>query len=455
LKRADGTELFRIKKDRAFKTVLKDAPANAPIVHEVLPHTSAWRSTNFTVHDDEERWPRFPPGTGAFGQWLHEPRFLFERHWKLLEEDDGIGDRSEQDTFQKEVAEAVFQNDGALVQGRGGTGKSHLIELLREKYKSAGFRVDVVAFTHVQAANVDGETVLHDLYKNVRRKRRVLIVDEAGQVPIKLWAVIATLKYIGCRIVALGDFAGQLCPISDQNRIDLWKKLPESDFMHDLCGGLCINLQKFRRGGDYKHFSFVGSIYPQALSAAAGAPVDEERALHGALQDARAKYPVVRASGQITTTLTITNACRVAINARRNAMHAPADAHYEPYTGKDEGAQDMRLWAGIVLQSAVTEKTARYVLENALRYRVRRVTPNYTELVRINDGGEELGALFKLQTADVPQKLRLTYAITYDSSQARTLSGIRLTQTDHPRMTLRRLIVGLGRAPDGADVEVE
>ena len=116
----------------------------------------------------------------------------------------------------------------------------------------------------------------------------------------------------------------------------------------------------------------------------------------------------------------------------------------------------MHLWTGIVLQSAVTEKTARHVLENALRYRVRRVTANYTELVRINDHGKELGALFKLQTADVPQKLRLTYAITYDSSQARTLSGgIRLTQTNHPRMTLRRLIVGLGRAPDGADVEVE
>jgi len=35
-----------------------------------------------------------------------------------------------------------------------------------------------------------------------------------------MWAVIATLMYTGCRIVVLGDFAGQLCPIADQNRLE-------------------------------------------------------------------------------------------------------------------------------------------------------------------------------------------------------------------------------------------
>jgi hypothetical protein len=61
-----------------------------------------------------------------------------------------------------------------------------------------------------------------------------------------------------------------------------------------------------------------------------------------------------------------------------------------------------------------------------------------------------------MPTPEVPKKLRLTYAITYDSSQARTLYGrVRLVQTDHMHMTLRRLIVGLGRAPEGSQIEVE
>ena len=73
-----------------------------------------------------------------------------------------------------------------------------------------------------------------------------------------------------------------------------------------------------------------------------------------------------------------------------------------------------------------------------------------------NDEGQEQGALFKIPLAQLASMFCLTYAITYDSSQARTLYGpVRLTQTDHKHMSLRRLIVGLGRAPDGADVEVE
>ena len=63
---------------------------------------------------------------------------------------------------------------------------------------------------------------------------------------------------------------------------------------------------------------------------------------------------------------------------------------------------------------------------------------------------------FTLPTLVVPYKMRLTHAITYDSAQSRTLRGVvRLTQTSSTRMTLRRLIVGLGRAPNGIDVEVE
>ena len=56
---------------------------------------------------------------------------------------------------------------------------------------------------------------------------------------------------------------------------------------------------------------------------------------------------------------------------------------------------------------------------------------------------------------EVGEKLLLSHAIAYGSSQARTIYGpLRLMQTDHKMMTLRRLIVGLGRAPDGALVQV-
>jgi len=219
--------------------------------------------------------------------------------------------------------------------------------------------------------------------------------------------------------------------------------------MHDLCGGLHITLRKFRRGGDADHFATVGSFYPPPGS-------DEVAGLAVALKIARVKYPVRGALTAAATTLTITNARRKVVNMRANRMYAPVDAIFVEYNGIDESAQEMYLWQGMHLHSAVTEKCAAYDLKNSLRYLIRSVTADTTELVRVDDKDVEQGESINIATPMVPLKLRLSYAITYDSSQSRTLrDGIRLSQLDHPRMSLRRLIVGLGRAPCGADVEVE
>ena len=152
----------------------------------------------------------------------------------------------------------------------------------------------------------------------------------------------------------------------------------------------------------------------------------------------------------------MTHIRRVELNAKYNKLFAPANAVSVPYLGGDTSAQPMLLWQGMVLQSAVTDKNAKIPLLNGLRYRVCSVSAETTRSVRVNDKKKEVKEPFDLETKIVPAKLRLTYAITYDSSQARTLhDGVILTQTDHPHFTLRRLIVGLGRAPNGVDVQVE
>jgi hypothetical protein len=308
----------------------------------------------------------------------------------------------------------------------------------------------------VQAANIGGHTLLHDIHKNAMRKRRALIIDEGGQVPIHLWSTISTFKFTGSRIFVFGDFAGQLPPIADQHRLDLWKTIPTSDFMHDLCGGLRVTIQKFRRWkttetdisydtADYEHFRFGQSITPSLTGP-------EE--LLDAAELARKRYPIFRKEDEYATTLTLTNAARMVINARKNKNLAPPGAIHVPYKGVVESAQSIIVWPGIVLQSAVTTSSATLILKNALRYRVRSVTANLTEIVQIDDKDlEDLTKIYTMPTKDLSAKMRLTFAITYDSSQSRTLhGGVRLTQVLHPRMTLRRLITGLGRAPKGEDV---
>jgi hypothetical protein len=71
-------------------------------------------------------------------------------------------------------------------------------------------------------------------------------------------------------------------------------------------------------------------------------------------------------------------------------------------------------------------------------------------------GGEPRGEPFALPIVEVAKNLRLTHALCYFSTQARTIHGpMRLAQTAHPRFEITHLIVGLGRGPAGADIEVE
>ena len=145
----------------------------------------------------------------------------------------------------------------------------------------------------------------------------MVIVDECSMVPLCMWATLANLAFVGNIIIPAGDMDGQFLPIQDQHRMHLLKDLDKSDFMHDLCNGLHITLNKFRRRerdpetqtykpGDYGHFQFVSQLYPKH-----NVPLETARTW------ARIQY---EAKGSIFmgTTLCITHRCRIQVNAEVN-----------------------------------------------------------------------------------------------------------------------------------------
>jgi len=463
----DGAPMFRVK----------DQPRDAPEVvfrkTYDLPKPSSWRGGAWDERQEEveetystQTLGCFSAGS-AFGFWSSNGRFKFPRRWWKLGEEEGLG-RGADDTFQEEMAEAIVKNSGGYVCGRGGTGKSWLITRLVEKFEADGFvgwktikgkrvkrsRVHVCAFTHVAAGNVEGHTVLHELHRS-GRKGHVVIVDEASMIPLSMWSALLNLKLTGNIIVALGDMDGQFTAIADQH-LDL-EGLDRSDFMHDLCNGLRVTMSKYRRGDDEGHFRFVGSIYP-ALG------ID----LHAAIDLARDRYP---AAGALFfgTTLVISHRYRVRVNARVNVALA-REGSVLVVAGKSEhGAnlpQDMWVWEGIVLMAVCSSNEQH--LKNGLRYRVVAIEdaenstedePHYVfELARVGDDNEFAAGTksFTLDEKELGSKLRLTHAVTYFSSQARTVKGrLRLSQTSNRLFTIRHLIVGLGRAPAGSAVQVE
>jgi hypothetical protein len=226
--------------------------------------------------------------------------------------------------------------------------------------------------------------------------------------------------------------------------------------MHDLSNGLHITLNKFRRRdgdkpSDYAHFQFVSQIYPKY-----NVPLETAR------QCARIQY---EARGLIFTgtTLCLTHRCRIQVNAEVNNALARTDSVFVPavYGNKTDAnqPQDMKVWEGIVLMARCGSNEKH--LKNGVRYQVVEITdegdedPNF-ELRRVKDQGEVVGESFLMTKEELGSKMRLTHAVTYFSTQARTIvGGLRLAQTSSRFFTLRYLIVGLGRAPIGADVQVE
>jgi hypothetical protein len=272
------------------------------------------------------------------------------------------------------------------------------------------------------------------------------LVDEMSMVSIKIWAALAQMQMTGNRFFVFGDCKGQFMPIQDSHRTGLLEDVDHSSFMHGLCGGFRVEINKYRRGTDFAHYTFVGSLY--------GGDLQE------ALSRARETYPA-RGAAFEGTTLVVDHRCRVLINEQANRRQAGAQSVYleieagPPTRGCANLPQHMFVWRGLVLIAVGTDKD----LRNGLRYQMLELPGTENEhfsVQHIDDKGVLTAEPIVVDAKRLAKTLRLSHAFCYFSSQARTiLGGLRLAQTNHPHFSIRHLIVGLGRAPEGSVVECE
>ena len=299
----------------------------------------------------------------------------------------------------------------------------------------------VCAFTHVAAANCDGVTLLRQLHQRIQSKRCAVLIDEMSMVSLKLWAGIAQMAMTGNHFYVFGDCRGQFLPIADSHRAELLENIDSSEFLHGITKGLRVEVKRYRRGTDYPWYRFVGGLYDQPLEVALAA--------------ARERYPA-RGSLFDGTTLCLDHHCRMQVNEQVNRRLAPAGhLTYEAAVENRDSAnqpQAMRLWVGIVLVAVGRDKE----LKNGLRFQVMELSEEERTLQGVNDHGVLSEIPIVVAAARAALCLRLTHAICYFSTQARTITGpLRLSQTTHVFFSIRHLIVGCGRAPEGSVVEIE
>jgi hypothetical protein len=185
----------------------------------------------------------------------------------------------------------------------------------------------------------------------------------------------------------------------------------------------------------------------------------------------RVKYPT-KGTLCLGTNLVITNRARIRINEEVNNWLAPSNnVLVKAPDGNQRDAnqpQDMKIWEGIVLMARVqgTLKIKQpngspFNLQNGRRYQVVSIpkegdTEPEFEMACVNDRDEKVSETLMMSKQDLAKTMRLTYAFTYYSSQARTIRGdLLLCDTENRICSLRHLIVGLGRAPRGDIVQVE
>ena len=357
-------------------------------------------------------------------------------------------------------AHLVVENQGALVTGMPGTGKSLLISRIVERWRAArpDDRVVVMAPTHVAARLLeDGETIQRVFYrmKHNRVRDALFVVDEVGMTTLSAIGRIAEWQLLGAKFVLLGDFHGQLLPIQDP-----WERMhmESADVYRQLARSLHLRLSENRRAArDPEHWWFLQTLYQF---------VWEPERLPEDVWAATQRYPW---DGQLTAdtrVLAVSHYLRTRVNRIMNERFVRpllgavlVRARFE-FKDTLNQPQDMWVLPGMVLQGCSQSNS---VILNGVLYGVTavgegqqgalfvqvRMLPRY----RKRGEGNELITLCEL---DASRMLRLTHCTTYRSAQGSTIASgpVLLLDASHKYLDHRMLIVGLSRVASGAQLRV-
>ena len=416
----------------------------------------------------------------------------FRRHnWRVLGESD-VADAAA-------LANLVKEHGGLQLIGAAGTGKSRTVRKLVPELAKLfpGVKVLAMALRHCTAMLICGKTISHYLHK-YRRKGgapkagTIVVIDEWSEVQLHTWVELARWKLVGVIFILVGDADGQRKPIFDKWQDSMNEHdIRQSQFIHELCGGLRLKLSVYRRGTDQLLFDRYTFIYRWA---------DVQSELPTAISEMTSRYPYDPFQGKFGMFFVMSHKKRILLNHALNYIKAqnngpllflPA-ARYQQ--GMTMEAQDMLIWKGLDLlcysrryskNSPVTG--AVYVVEDwdATTVTVRLhddyigesllVTPTVAaiedEMGEADDEAEESdvealddeepaqrpptdvrdGNKYRLSHKRASEVLRLQHALVYASIQGRTIKDthIGLMDLDNPNFTMRDLITAMSRPTAG------
>ena len=125
------------------------------------------------------------------------------------------------------IIDEFIENDGGMLLGRAGTGKSYVCKKGKEYLKLKDLVSTCLAFTNKATIQLNGQTIHNFMRidkrgklntkwaKQQAKKIDVIFVDEISMISSNLWKILAEFKYYtGITFILIGDYR-QLPPVDD------------------------------------------------------------------------------------------------------------------------------------------------------------------------------------------------------------------------------------------------
>ena len=148
-----------------------------------------------------------------------------------------------------------------FLRGFGGTGKTFAA---RQIAKASKKPVLCTAYTHtasqcIATEGCSGGTLHHCLFR-FPNFSGLIIIDEANQIPLVLWAAIQRWLFAGAQFVVLGDF-NQFPPAFNRwRRQEITQTVENTCFFKTICGHNRVHFNEYKRGDDPSFFRLYTSL---------------------------------------------------------------------------------------------------------------------------------------------------------------------------------------------------